>query len=127
MGELEDKLNSILSSPAEMEKIMGIARSLSQSSFSEPDRQDNSANNESERTDKSDLFGGIDPKMLTVMTRLMGSMNNSSSEKAAVINTIKPFLKKERQQKLDEAAKLARMAKLAKIAFSEFSGGEQDV
>lgn len=126
MGELEDKLNSILSSPAEMEKIMGIARSLSQSSFDES-KQRKETTSKSEQTDSSDLFGSLDPKMLTMMTRLMTSMNNNSNDKTAVLNTIKPYLKKERQKKLDEAANLARMAKLARLAFSEFSGGEQDV
>lgn len=123
MGELEDKLNSILSSPEEMEKIMGIARSLSQSGFGE----DNSQKNKQEKPNQNDFFGSFDPKMLSMMTRLMGGFNNSSNDKMAVINTIKPFLKKERRQKLDEAANLAKMAKMAKLAFSEFSGGEHDV
>ena len=117
MGELEDKLNSILSSPEEMEKIMGIARSLSQ----------NSQPKQAEKPKTDDLFGNIDPKMLSMMTRLMGGFNNSSNDKAKLIETIKPYLKKERRQKLDEAASLAKMAKMAKLAFSEFSGGEQNV
>ncbi len=117
MGELEDKLNSILSSPEEMEKIMGIARSLSQGSQKQ----------QAEKPKNDDLFGGLDPKMLSMMTRLMGGFNQSSNDKSRLIDTIKPYLKKERRQKLEEAANLARMAKMAKMAFSEFSGGDQDL
>ena len=123
MGELEDKLNSILSSPEEMEKIMGIARSLSQSGFNE----DNSKKNKQEKQNQNDFFGGLDPKMLSMMTRLMGGFNNSSNDKSKLIDTIKPYLKQERRQKLDEAANLAKMAKMAKLAFSEFSGGDQNL
>ena len=123
MGELEDKLNSKLSSPEEMEKIMGIARSLSQSGFNE----DNSKKNKQEKQNQNDLFGSFDPKMLSMMTRLMGGFKNSSNDKAKLIETIKPYLKQERRQKLDEAANLAKMAKMAKLAFSEFSGGDQNL
>ena len=120
MGELEDKLNSILSSPEEMEKIMGIARSLSQGGLGEN-------NTKKSKQDKNDIFGNLDPKMLSMMTRLMGGFGQNSNDKAKLIDTIKPYLKKDRRQKLDEAANLARMAKMAKLAFSDFSGGEQDV
>ena len=65
--------------------------------------------------------------MLSMMTRLMGGFKNSSNDKAKLIETIKPYLKQERRQKLDEAANLAKMAKMAKLAFSEFSGGDQNL
>lgn len=125
MGELEDKLNSILSSPEEMEKIMGIARSLSQGSFNDDKKP--KSKSEPEKSNQPDLFGGLDPRMLSMITRLMGGFNQNSNDKSKLIDTIKPYLKKERRQKLEEAANLAKMAKLAKLAFSEFSGGEQDV
>ncbi|MBE6948286.1 MAG: hypothetical protein E7456_00355 [Ruminococcaceae bacterium] len=127
MGELEDKLNSILSSPEEMEKIMGIARSLSQSGFGEENKQKSKSRKDDIKASQSDIFSSLDPRMLSMMTRLMGGFNNSSNDKAKLIDTIKPYLRKERREKLEEAASLAKMAKLAKLAFSEFSGGDQDL
>ena len=127
MGELEDKINSILSSPEEMEKIMGIARSLSENaSGTEPSRS-SSAASEPTSFDPSALLDGLDPKMLGTIGKLMGELNHTSNEKTAVLRSIKPFLKKERQEKLDRASELARMAKLAKTAFSEFPGGDPNV
>ena len=40
MGEFEEKLNSILSSPEDMEKIMNLARSLSSSAGNQDGRKD---------------------------------------------------------------------------------------
>jgi hypothetical protein len=123
MGELEDKLNSILSSPEEMEKIMGIARSLREGA----NETETPRSAETPSIDPSALTGGIDPKMLGVMTRLMGGMNQRSNEKTAILRSIKPFLKKERREKLDRASELARMAKLAKTALNDLPGGDPGV
>ncbi len=123
MGELEDKLNSILSSPEEMEKIMNIARSISGgASDSETDSKENLSSNGGAA---SFPLGDIDPQMLKMMSRVMEQYGSGGDDgKALILNTLKPYLKEERRQKVDEALKIARMAKLAKIAFSEFSGGD---
>ena len=124
MGELEDKLNSILSSPEEMEKIMGIARSLSMGSSEEQNKKGKST-----EPDKSvsDMFGGLDPKMLVRMSRLFGEYSHSSNDKSAILRSVMPYLKPERNRQLNQAAEMAKLARIAKIAFSEFSGGDGNV
>lgn len=123
MGELEEKINSILSSPQEMEKIMGLARSLT-GGGQDDDRNTRNEKSNFEKDDPSDLLGNIDPKMFMMMNKLLGESSHVSNEKAAILNSIKPFLKRERRDTLNRAADMAKMAKIAKIAFSEFSGGD---
>jgi len=122
MSELEDKLNSILSSPQEMEKIMGIARSLSDSMGNNSNDAGTANSQEHEAT--ASPFGNIDPKMLQIMSKIMGEYSSASSDKTALLNSMKPFLKEDRRSKIDKAVEIAKMAKIAKIAFSEFSGGD---
>jgi hypothetical protein len=126
LGELEVKLNNILSSPEDMEKIAGLAKSLS-GTFGAVPVAAASGTPEPEEA-KSDggqagVLGGKDPKMLKLIGRLTGEYS-SGGDKADLLRALRPYLKDERREKLDRAAEIARMARLAKIAFSEFGGGD---
>lgn len=115
MGEFEDMLNSILSSPGEMEKIMGLARELSgdlgESAPPEPEKPSSPAG---------------DVKMLGALGRLMGELKDQNDDKSALIASMKPYLKPRRREALDKAVKIARVARVAKVAISEF-GGDLDL
>lgn len=125
MSSIEDKINSILSSPQDMEKIMGLARSLS-SSLGTDSGNDDKVPESNSANDSSGLGGlGLDPKTLGLIGRVLGEYNSSSS-KSDILNAIKPFLKEDRREKIDKAAKLARIAHIAKLALSEH-GGDSDV
>ena len=121
MSELEDKLNSILSSPKEMEKIMEIARSFSGFSDASPGE---SADTKDEPVSAA---SGPDPKLLKAFSRIMGSYSGMTDDKSALLRSMRPYLKEGRLKQIDKAMEVAKMAKLAKIAFSEFSGGDQDL
>lgn len=128
MGELEDKLNSILSSPEQMERIMNLARSFSSSSAnaaSSGQQEENKSSNAS--LSAAQTSGGLDPKMMGLMTRLLGEYSSHSSDKAALLTAISPYLKSERREVINKAAEMARLARLARIAFSELNGGDQIV
>ena len=128
MGELEDKLNGILSDPEQMEKIMGLARTLSQGMEGGQEPEPQQHNNTTKQPDMSTLFGGLDPKMLGSVARLMGEMNSPNDSGTALLSSIKPYLKKERREKLERAAQLARLSRVARIAMNEMpKGGGKDV
>lgn len=151
MSELEDQLNKVLSSPKDLEKIMEMARSLSGSLGLDGSSEKSGSQNENggESSDGGpsgdgdggpfggdgggpsgwkdaasafSAFGGLDPKILSIVTRLMSEYSSSRTDKSALLNAMKPYLKPERQKQLDEAAKTAKIAHIAKLAFSEFSG-----
>lgn len=118
MSEFEEKLNSILSSPDEMEKIMGIARSLSGSL--------GSSTADSTASTASDLFSELDPKMLKLLSHLVHEYKSPENNKADLIAAIKPYLKPERQSALDKASGIVKLAHLARIALGELSGGDNN-
>lgn len=130
MSELEDKLNKILSSPEDMEKIMGMARSLSGSLGGKAPAE---GQGEAAKTSAPDLSSitsalqGVDPKIFRLMNRLLSEYTSGKNDKSALLTAIKPYLKEDRHDKIDKAAEIAKIAHLAKVAISEFSGGNKIV
>ena len=120
MGELEEKLNQILSSPDDMAKIMNLAKSIS----GEPKAPSDTGGKDRGNPPPADAGSTMDPRMLTMLTKLMGEYSSAGKEKTALVATMRPYLREERQEKLDRALKIAKLAHLARIAFSEFSGGD---
>ena len=122
MSELEDKLNNILSSPKEMEKIMDMAKSLSGSLSI--GGAEGSKNTPSAAANASPP-PAVDPKLLKIMTKLMGEYNSKSDDKTALMEAVKPFLKEERRQAVDRAEQITRLARVARLAMDEFSGDDR--
>jgi len=120
MSEFEDKINKILSSPEDMEKIMGMAKSLSGSL---PKSDEASPGGVPDLSSLGSMLGGLDPKVIGVIGRLFGEYSSNDNDKTALLTAVKPYLKEDRRDKIDKAADMARLAKLARIAFSEFKGG----
>lgn len=137
MSELEDKINSILGDPAQMDMISNLAKSLMGG--------DGEAQTESPALDGlgdmgglADMArsflggggggggdGGIDPQMLGKISRLM-SAGSRKDEKTVLLEAMKPYLSEKRRSKMDKALSITRLAKLAGLALGE-SGGDGDV
>lgn len=120
MSEFEDRLNSILNDPAQMEKITLMAKSLmggSETAF-EPQK--------TQPKQESSLFESFDPALLGRLTKTMSGMNQRD-EKHALLEAMKPYLSPHRQEKLERAMKLAKMIHLAEIAFGVFGGDDAKV
>ena len=113
MAGFEDALNSILSSPQDMEKILGLARELSGSAESQP--------KEAPEPGPQSL-GDLDPKLMRVFGKIMGEFNSGADDKTALMASIKPYVRPERRETLDKAVKIARFARLARLAMSELGG-----
>lgn len=126
MSELEEKLNKILSSPAELEKIMGIAKSLSGSLGTQPSTADG-ATPTSDLSALASSFKDIDPRIFGLVTRLLSEYTSAKNDKTELLNAIKPYLKEDRRDKIDKAAEIAKITRLAKLALREFSRGDGNV
>lgn len=116
MSEFEDKLNSILNDPEQMDKIASMAKSL-MGEGSAP-----SAGRKQTSSVPTQLFDGLDPAMLQNMGRIMEEMNRQDDEKYALLEAMKPYLKEKRRNKMDRAMKIAKMTRLAELAFGELGG-----
>lgn len=128
MSEWEEKLNTLLSDPDAMAQVMQMAQSLSQqmgqpggAAPPPPPPQEGQANA------SSPLPGGIDPSLVQKLLPLLSQLNRpESGETAAFLRALRPFLKPERQDKVERAAQLARFIHLGKtLLLSE--GGTHDV
>lgn len=106
MNELEDKINSILENPEEMEKISRMASEL----FGiQPEGKDSSQS-------PPDMSG-----MMSKISAMMGG----GSEKAGLLNAISPYLSEHRRRKLQKSMRLAQMLRLAGKAFGEGGGDDE--
>lgn len=115
MSDFEDRLNSILNDPAQMEKITSMAKSLM--GGGEPAQEQPKV----EVKKDAGLFENFDPAMLGRLTKAMGGMHRSD-EKQALLEAMKPYLSTRRQEKLERAMKLAKMIHIAEIAFGALGG-----
>ncbi len=125
MGEFEEKLNSILSSPKDMEKILGLAKELSGGENGSSEK-DGGTNRNEKSGDGSGAAANFDPKLLSMLSKLMDGYSSDSDDKTALIAAIKPYVRSERRGTLDKALKIAKISHIARLAMSEF-GGELDL
>lgn len=107
MGELEERLNSILSDPEQMARIQSLAQSL--------------MGGEGEAGSSSP--SGAETALLGKLGALLGQQGDDA-EKRALLEAMKPYLSEKRRGKLDRAMRFARLAHLATAAMGELGNGE---
>lgn len=110
MGDFEEKLNTVLNDPESMEQIFKLAQQLSGAQVREKP---------SEPEDGGDLANAA-----KVMELLKNAQAGSQSRYSYLLEALKPYLKKERQDRLERAIKLSRLSRLAKMAIESGMIGE---
>ena len=137
MAEFDEKLNSILGNPDAMAQIMQLAQSLSggdkQASPppapphppSEPKIISQSDHNSAPLGGDllSSLSGGLDPQMMLKLLPLiqeLGSQQNSHARQ--LLYALRPYLKSDRQEKVERALQLARLFHLGKKFLAGWEG-----
>lgn len=120
MAEFEDKLNAILNDPQAMGQILSAAKALSgQQEDTEADRAGTSASDD-EASDPLSALGQLDPKLVQLGLRLFSEYTGNDDKKAALLEALKPFLRPERQAKVDQAVRIAKLTKVIRTAFQLF-------
>ena len=145
MAEFDEKLNSILSNPDAMAQIMQLAQSLSGDSqgtaspqpppASAPPQQPASAPPVQPFSRPpapppqggadllSSLTGGMDPTLLMKLMPLVQELESQNDSNARqLLYALRPYLKPERQEKVERALQLARLFHLGKKFLSEWGG-----
>lgn len=141
MSDFEEKLNSVLSNPDAMSQIMNLAQSLNlgggggespqggQGGGSEPPPPPPPAGGGDGLgglAGLGSLLGQIDPKWINRLLPLLGELTGGGSdERMQLLYALRPFLKPERQDKVERAAKTARLIHVGKKLLQ--SMGESDV
>ena len=122
MSEMDEKLNTLLSDPSSMAQIMQLAQQLSgtlggaEKSAPEPPPPPPAgpADQTGGGTAGFGGLGGLDPAL-----QEYGRSNSASMQ---LLNALRPFLKPEKQGKVERAAHLARLIHLGKKFLSEWEG-----
>lgn len=125
MAEFDEKLNQILSDPGAMAQIMQLAQSLG--GESSPARQTPPPPSAPQPTQDgsllSSLAGGIDPALLTRLVPLIRELGGKQDSNArALLYALRPYLKEERQEKVERALQLARLFHLGKTLLAQWEG-----
>ena len=130
MAEFDEKLNSILSNPDAMSQIMQLAQSLSggqeqPSAPPSPPPPPTPAPRQSAPAQDmlSSLAGGLDPKLLTRLLPIIQELGSQQDSNArALLYALRPYLKEERQEKVERALQLARLFHLGKKFLAGWEG-----
>lgn len=148
MAEFDEKLNSLLSNPDAMAQIMQMAQSLSgggqQEQASSPPPQSPPAQQsqqdpgfswpaqgqQSQRSAApggmdmlSSLTGGMDPKLMMKLLPLIQELGGQQDSNARqLLYALRPYLKPERQEKIERALQLARLFHLGKKFLAGWEG-----
>lgn len=135
MAQWEEQLNQILGDPQAMGQIMSLAQSLSgkQEEHQEepPDQAEGSEAAPppvEEEPSPLSALAGLDPKLLQMGMGLLSEYSAQDDKKTALLAALKPFLKPERQEKMDQAVRIARLTRVIRTALKMFRdrGEEED-
>lgn len=137
MADFEEQLNSILGNQEAMTQIMALARSLSgEQTPAAETASPPAAPAEPEETtyvpvtaqapppDLSAMLGQVDPRMIQMGMEVMRQIQSTGDRNAALLNALRPFLREERQARLDRALQIARTAKAVRVALNVLGGKE---
>ena len=74
-------------------------------------------------------LGSLDPKLIQIALQLFSAYSAEDDRRTALLSALKPFLKEERQAKLEKAIQIAKLSRVIRVAFQVFKkeGGETDV
>lgn len=115
-GDLAARLEAVLSDPAQMEKLSEMAKGLfAQSS-------DGQGEGEQPPAEKPSEIPPMDTKFLSAIGKAFAAGNGEKSRSTALLLAMRPYMKPEKQEKLDRALQVARMAHIAGAVMKEYGG-----
>ena len=132
MSEFDDKLNALLSNPDSMAQIMQLAQSLSGQSDAggqappqpsppppQPPLQPPSGGSAADLL--SSLSGGLDPKLLARLLPVLQELSRPEDHDACqLLHALRPYLRQDRQGKVERAIQLARLIHIGKKFLSSW-------
>ena len=126
MAELDEKLNTLLSDPNSMAQIMQMAQQLSVTmgggTDNAPPAQQPPPPPAAPPAALPPL-GGLDPQVLARFLPLLQEYSRSNSQTMQLLYALRPFLKENKQDKVERAARLARLIHLGKKFLTDWGDG----
>ena len=113
-GELNDVISQI--SP---DMIKNFSSIMSQNNFTQKKQAEQYTNNQQNNNNSNNNggfdFSQIDMNTILKMESVMDKMNNSNDPRSNLLNSLKPYLREGRKEKLDQYANLLNIAKIADV------------
>lgn len=109
-ADIGSMIQSVLSDPAQMEKITRMAQGLM---GGEPDPP--------KAPEPAPVSEG-DTKLLGALARTLGG-RSENSRSTALLMAMRPYMKPEKQEKLDRALRLTNMLRIAQAVLGQMGGG----
>jgi len=150
VSEFDEKLNTLLSNPESMAQIMQLAQTLSgqaggssdpsaapqepqksasdgQSSSPPPPPRPQTPPPDSPSGNSADILsalsGGLDPKLLSKLLPVLQELNSGNDNNARkLLFALRPYLKPERQERVERALQLARLIHIGKKFLAGWEG-----
>ena len=118
-GDLGTALNAILSDPAQMEKLSAMAKDLFGQGGEKPAEEGISG-----AADLPDA-PAVDTRFMSALGKAFaGGSGGQKSRSTALLVAMRPYMKPEKQEKLDRAMQIARMVNIAGTVMREYGGGD---
>lgn len=118
MEGFENTLNALLNDPGSMAQIMSLVQNLSKGS-QQAENPEPPAPQEAHAPAAAPL-PAPDSAMLQSMMRIMRDVQKVDPKQDALFRALKPFLRPERQEKIDRALQIARISHIAGYAIRNF-------
>ena len=122
MSELDEKLNALLSDPGSMAQIMQLAQQLSGSMGGDSAQPAAASAAASPPPSPPAPLGGIDPQAIARYLPLLQELTRDTSQTTQLLYALRPFLKEEKQGKIERAARLARLIHVGKKLLADWEG-----
>ena len=120
-GELGERLQAILSDPAQMEKLSEMAKGLfGQAGGGDAPAPEPAAEKTAE---KAAIPTGEDARFLSAIGKAFAVGGGERSRSTALLMAMRPYMKPEKQEKLDKAMQIARMAHIAGAVMKQYGDG----
>ncbi len=124
MDDINEKLNTLLSDPDSMARIMQLAQQLSGSVGGDTPAQQPQQPAPPPASPPIPVppLGGLDPQAIVKYLPLLQELTRDTSQTTQLLYALRPFLKDDKQDKVARAAKLARLITIGKRFLTEGGG-----
>jgi len=129
LDQMEQRLEAILSDPSSMNRIMELAKGLGLDPASAPFRIPQTADaqpsgsSQTVSSPPASSGGGGSAPPANQLTSLLSAMGGqiTDDKQTSLLKALRPYLRPERQERLDRAIQTAKMVRLAKQAMQQFT------
>ncbi|MCD7749924.1 MAG: hypothetical protein LUH42_07720 [Oscillospiraceae bacterium] len=121
-SDIGDKISAVLSDPEQMGKLAQMAKSLMGQTESNQAQEAETVPLPQQETGALAALGS-DAKLLASLGKAFSGGQAMNSKSTALLMAMRPYMRPEKQEKLDKAMKIAQMVHIAGAVMQEYGGG----